>query len=523
MLDLAVARQERLLLDLEPLREQGGMRRQWQDPCSGAACEVQASAGEELARRLGARPARDLLAQVHEGRRVVVTGHVQAQTAGPSSGRLEIVCHALEFLPGLGRDPMSGPRLRRPPRGGSGLSERKRALSGFLGELLGAGHVIKAGFGLAYDLRRLAESYPALPCFGGGGGPVVTVAGHVDVLRLARATSLSVQHPGPVRLSLATLTARVIGRRMDKAQQCSAWGARPLTPEQVSYAAADAACLVDMFDRLVASYPEVLASPAWRKELAGPAVDLAAIAAAAKDPLEGLLPPLPPPVAQPAPRQRQPRWRQPTGAPTEVRDAELAAMRALLGQPFAEGGRAIVVRTAAAGPGEPLPGFVPRYPRGGGLVPWRNAVFLFVNVLPPESAPYPNAFLDGGRRITWYPSPAHSSRHPLMLRMLGAELCASGSAAPSAGTMFGDATETPLLSAAALPETLRYPSKDWEGSSAAAGKLRPFICCGRLVAARVDWAAAGGYGEVVWTLLDYEDLAGSKHFQALLQVGGLPV
>ena len=35
-------------------------------------------------------------------------------------------------------------------------------------------------------------------------------------------------------------------------------------------------------------------------------------------------------------------------------------------------------------------------------MPWRNAVFLFVNVLPAEQAPYPNAFLDGGRRITWY-------------------------------------------------------------------------------------------------------------------------
>ena len=34
-------------------------------------------------------------------------------------------------------------------------------------------------------------------------------------------------------------------------------------------------------------------------------------------------------------------------------------------------------------------------------MPWRNAVFLFVNVLPAEQAPYPNAFLDGGRRITW--------------------------------------------------------------------------------------------------------------------------
>ena len=68
--------------------------------------------------------------------------------------------------------------------------QRERALSAFLGDLLAAAHVVKAGFGLAYDLRRLAESYPRLPCFGGGrGGPAVVVRSHIDVLKLARAVS----------------------------------------------------------------------------------------------------------------------------------------------------------------------------------------------------------------------------------------------------------------------------------------------------------------------------------------------
>jgi len=68
----------------------------------------------------------------------------------------------------------------------------------------------------------------------------------------------------------------------------------------------------------------------------------------------------------------------------------------------------------------PALGFTPAaprsYPRGGGLVPWRNAVFLFVNVLPAADAPYPNAFLDGGRRITWC---AARCRLPRLLQVLG--------------------------------------------------------------------------------------------------------
>jgi hypothetical protein len=66
------------------------------------------------------------------------------------------------------------------------------------------------------------------------------------------------------------------------------------------------------------------------------------------------------PRAPQARPRRQWRARPRSGAPTEQRDACLEAVAARLGQPFAEGGRAIIVRTAAAAPGEPLPGAVPR-------------------------------------------------------------------------------------------------------------------------------------------------------------------
>ena len=45
------------------LQERGSAGGQWRDPLSGAPCEVHAVAGEELARRLGAAPARALLTE----------------------------------------------------------------------------------------------------------------------------------------------------------------------------------------------------------------------------------------------------------------------------------------------------------------------------------------------------------------------------------------------------------------------------------------------------------------------------
>lgn len=44
-------------------QERGSAGGHWRDPLSGAACEVHAVAGEELARRLGAAPARALLTE----------------------------------------------------------------------------------------------------------------------------------------------------------------------------------------------------------------------------------------------------------------------------------------------------------------------------------------------------------------------------------------------------------------------------------------------------------------------------
>ena len=91
------------------------------------------------------------------------------------------------------------------------------------------GHVL--GFGLAGDLRRLAASFPQMPCFR-------HCAGVVDLTVLAPCVLTSWS-----RRSLASLCQTALGRGLDKSLQCSPWHVRPLTEAQVAYAALDALVL----------------------------------------------------------------------------------------------------------------------------------------------------------------------------------------------------------------------------------------------------------------------------------------
>jgi hypothetical protein len=48
-------------------------------------------------------------------------------------------------------------------------------------------------------------------------------------------------------LGLSDAVEEWLGRPLDKTEQCSAWCSRPLSPEQISYAALDALVLLDLF------------------------------------------------------------------------------------------------------------------------------------------------------------------------------------------------------------------------------------------------------------------------------------
>ncbi len=57
------------------------------------------------------------------------------------------------------------------------------------------------------------------------------------------------------RMSLSGLTEAFCGAPLDKSQQCSNWTARPLSKEQVAYAAADAHVLTAIYDAVLAGSP----------------------------------------------------------------------------------------------------------------------------------------------------------------------------------------------------------------------------------------------------------------------------
>lgn len=59
---------------------------------------------------------------------------------------------------------------------------------------------------------------------------------------------------GPIPTpGLADTVAQVLGCELDKAMQCSAWSERPLSEEQLQYAAKDAAVLHELYERVCAA------------------------------------------------------------------------------------------------------------------------------------------------------------------------------------------------------------------------------------------------------------------------------
>ncbi|CAK9151574.1 unnamed protein product [Ilex paraguariensis] len=107
-------------------------------------------------------------------------------------------------------------------------------------------HILKLGFRFKQDLVYLSSTFCSQGCDPG----FDRVEPYFDITSIYH----YLQHKQPGRKmpketkSLATICEEILGFSLSKELQCSDWSCRPLTEEQKAYAAADAHCLLEIFN-----------------------------------------------------------------------------------------------------------------------------------------------------------------------------------------------------------------------------------------------------------------------------------
>ncbi|XP_014504632.1 uncharacterized protein LOC106764767 [Vigna radiata var. radiata] len=120
------------------------------------------------------------------------------------------------------------------------LSIPLSSLSEPLRELLLCPDILKLGFGFKQDLTYLSSTF----CSHGGFDKVEP---YLDIRSVYNHLQHSKKHEPKQSKSLSTICSEVLGFSLSKELQCSDWSHRPLTEEQIRYAAMDAHCLLDIF------------------------------------------------------------------------------------------------------------------------------------------------------------------------------------------------------------------------------------------------------------------------------------
>lgn len=286
------------------------------------------------------------------------------------------------------------------------ITEEQMILSNFIDYMFSHPEIAKLGFGLRYDIKRLCESYSWMPCFS---NPESLILSHIDVLMLSRISSSSRDGSSSLsaRVGLNTLVSKVLGKSLDKEEQISDWGARPLTAGQIQYAVADVSCLIDIYKRILKESPEILNS----KTMAQCAMNLYHMG------------------GSPLASQRQTiemNMMHNMQSPQRKRHISEAtcdtkSLIPFLGEYIPTGGKLGVVK-ACLGNGEAEKSTaLYKIPRGGAIIEMSNAFLIFINV---PSKVYPNTFescSNGKVRMSWWTSPGQTRSHPVIIRLLSGE------------------------------------------------------------------------------------------------------
>jgi 3'-5' exonuclease len=142
---------------------------------------------------------------------------------------------------------------------GTEMNPLEQAVSDALYDLFSSTRLIKTGFQLVNDLRRMASSYPHVTAFQQEIHAVLEASTFAKlVLQMTRKNQQQHQpqqntdlSPQTVIRSLSSLTQHVLGKALDKTEQISDWSQRPLTKTQMKYAALDAVVAPVLVERLM--------------------------------------------------------------------------------------------------------------------------------------------------------------------------------------------------------------------------------------------------------------------------------
>ncbi|KAG1686981.1 hypothetical protein DVH05_005721 [Phytophthora capsici] len=124
----------------------------------------------------------------------------------------------------------------------------------FLGRLFTCRSLLKVGFGFDTDLKVLHQTFPERSALTNI-SPFLELS--VVVSKLLGVT---------VGNSLSNAARMILGSPLDKRMQMSNWDVRPLTATQLTYAALDAYCLVQIMQKLLRNEEERL--PSWQSTAA---------------------------------------------------------------------------------------------------------------------------------------------------------------------------------------------------------------------------------------------------------------
>ncbi|GMP40020.1 hypothetical protein CsSME_00010636 [Camellia sinensis var. sinensis] len=128
-------------------------------------------------------------------------------------------------------------------------------LDNCLTRILHAPRILKLGYNFQCDVNQLAHSYGELMCFK-----------HYEML-------LDIQNVfKEPRGGLSGLAMKILGAGLNKTRRNSNWEQRPLTRNQLEYAALDAAVLIHIFRHVrstsqIASVPEGPAKIEWKSHI----------------------------------------------------------------------------------------------------------------------------------------------------------------------------------------------------------------------------------------------------------------